>query len=201
MDLDPFEAVGINAETMRFLDVFLLHCLLSESPPDSPTEIDELKYNQHHTAARGREPGLGLKRGGSEVLLTTWAEELLAQCQPIAKSLDAAHRSSDYTAALTGAEARLRNPSLTPSARVLVAMEKSHDNCFVDFIRTQSLRTRDSLLAAPWSAAQQTQFEALTKKSLADQRAIEVADTMPFEAYREQYVSAERLGLATEKNA
>ena len=27
MDLDPFEPLGINAETMRFLDVFLLHCL------------------------------------------------------------------------------------------------------------------------------------------------------------------------------
>jgi glutamate--cysteine ligase len=32
MDLDPFEPVGINAQTMRFLDVFLLHCLLSDSP-------------------------------------------------------------------------------------------------------------------------------------------------------------------------
>ena len=30
MDLDPFETVGINAQTMRFLDVFLLHCLKTE---------------------------------------------------------------------------------------------------------------------------------------------------------------------------
>ena len=39
MDLDPFEAVGINAQTMRLLDVLLLHCLLSDSPPDTPAEI------------------------------------------------------------------------------------------------------------------------------------------------------------------
>jgi glutamate--cysteine ligase len=194
MDLDPFEDVGINAETMRFLDVFLLHCLLSESPPDSPTEIDELKYNQHHTAARGREPGLKLKRNGAEVPLTAWAEELLEQCKPIAASLDAAHRSSDYSAALANAEARLKNPALTPSARVLAAMQESHDNCFVDFIRTRSINTRNSLLALPWSGAQQARFEALTQKSLDDQRAIEVADTMTFEAYREQYVAPERLG-------
>ena len=36
MDLDPFEQVGISAPTMQFLDLFLLHCLLSESPPDTP---------------------------------------------------------------------------------------------------------------------------------------------------------------------
>jgi glutamate--cysteine ligase len=195
MDLDPFEPVGINAETMRFLDVFLLHCLLSESPPDSPTEIDELKYNQHHTASRGREPGLHLQRSGSKVLLVDWASELLAQCQPIARALDAAHRTSDYSSALFSAEARLKNSALTPSARVLAAMEKSHENSFVKFIRSQSLNTRNSLLAMPWLPAQQARFEAMSRKSLADQRAIEVADTLEFEAYRAQYISAERLGL------
>ena len=43
---------------MRLLDVFVLHCLLSDSPPDTPQEIAELKHNQHHTAERGRESGL-----------------------------------------------------------------------------------------------------------------------------------------------
>ena len=33
MDLDPFEPVGIGAETIRFLDLFLLHCLHAESRP------------------------------------------------------------------------------------------------------------------------------------------------------------------------
>src|SRR5690606_36240538 len=60
MDLDPFIPVGITAETMRLLDVFLLHCLLSDSPHDTPDEITEIKHNQHLTAARGREPGLWL---------------------------------------------------------------------------------------------------------------------------------------------
>jgi glutamate--cysteine ligase len=62
MDLDPFEAVGINASTARFLDVFPLHCLLSPSPPDTPEEIAALGRNQHRAAARGREPGLTLER-------------------------------------------------------------------------------------------------------------------------------------------
>jgi glutamate--cysteine ligase len=55
MDLNPFEPIGIDAMTLRFLDVFLLHCLLADSPPDTPSEIRELAQNQHLTAARGRQ--------------------------------------------------------------------------------------------------------------------------------------------------
>jgi glutamate--cysteine ligase len=85
MDLDPFEPVGINADTMRFLDVFLLHCLLSDSPPDSPEELVRLGNNQHRTAARGREPGLTLDGEGGEVPLLDWAAQLLDECRPIAE--------------------------------------------------------------------------------------------------------------------
>ena len=54
MDLDPFVPVGIKAQTIRFLDVFLLHCLLAESRDDTPQEIAALGRNQHRTAAFGR---------------------------------------------------------------------------------------------------------------------------------------------------
>src|SRR5450830_644002 len=69
MDLDPFEPVGINAATTRFIDIFLLHCLLADSPPDTPAEIAALGRNQHRTAARGREPGLLLEQGDHVVTL------------------------------------------------------------------------------------------------------------------------------------
>src|SRR5438874_5963294 len=62
MDLDPFSAIGIAAETARFLDIFLLHCLLNDSPPDSLPEIKAIGRNKQRVAARGREPGLRLDR-------------------------------------------------------------------------------------------------------------------------------------------
>ena len=43
MDLDPFFAVGIDAQTMRVLDMFLLHCLLQDSPPDTPQETRQYR--------------------------------------------------------------------------------------------------------------------------------------------------------------
>jgi len=195
MDLDPFEPVGINAQTMRFLDVFLLHCLLGDSPNDTPQEIAEIKHNQHQTAARGREPGLKLKRGGQEVTLTNWGAEVLAQCAPIAAALDAVHGGTQYSDTLTAASAALLDPSTLPSARVLAAMAGEHGNSFVRFARAQSLKTQALLQGLPLGADELAHFAALTQASIEEQKKIEASDTLPFEEYRQRYVSADRLGM------
>ena len=195
LDLNPFVAVGITGPTLRFIDIFLLHCLLSDSPPDSPQEIAALGRNQHKTAAFGREPGLMLEREGSEIALTEWGAQLLAEFGPIARALDDTHQSSDYTDALRSANALLQDPALLPSARVLAVMAQDFANSFTDFTRAQSEQTRAKLLALPFSAAQQARFAALSGRSVQDQRDIEAADTMPFEIYRQQYIAPERLGL------
>ncbi len=175
--------------------MFLLHCLLSESPPDTPAEIAQLARNQHRTAAFGREPGLKLERGRGEVTLVEWAEELLDACAPIAAALDAAHGTSDHADAVRAARATLADPSLLPSARVLDAMRREHGDSFVAFTRAQSLQTHQKLLGLPFSTAQQARFEALAADSVLEQKDIEARDSMPFEVYRQQYISADRLGL------
>ena len=195
MDLDPFEPVGITAQTMRFIDVFLLHCLLNDSPNDTPQEIAELAHNQHLTAARGREPGLPLQRHGREVALTDWGAELVEQCQPIAAALDQAHGGSLYGDAVRAAASALQRPEGLPSARVLAAMAARHDNSFVSFVRDRSAQARAALLDLPLGAERSAQFEAMAQQSVDEQKRIEAADTLPFEIYREQYVSPARLGV------
>ena len=199
MDLDPFEPVGITAQTMRFLDVFLLHCLTASSPPDSPAEIAALARNQHRTAARGREPGLLLERDGHEITLKDWGQQIVAQCTPLAAALDAAHGTLDYSAALAAATEGLNDASTLPSARVLAAMASEHDNSFVQFVRAQSEKTKAYFQGLPFSSEQQAHFKQLSQQSLADQKKIEASDSMSFEQYREQYVSADRLNVAEEK--
>jgi glutamate--cysteine ligase len=193
MDLNPFEAIGIDAATLRFLDVFLLHCLLSESPPDTPEEIRELAHNQHLTAARGREPGLHLLRNGGEVALQAWGLEIIDQLAPIADHLDALHGGSFHREAVADARAALLAPDTLPSARVLAATRQEHGSSFIDFVRTRSQRIRQHLLDLPWSAEQQSRFVGMAVRSMADQQAIEAADSMPFEIYRQEYVSPARL--------
>ncbi len=195
MDLDPFEQVGISAQTMRFLDVFLLHCLLSDSPPDTPAEIAELKHNQHQTAARGREPGLRLKRADGEVPLVEWGAEVISQCTPIADTLDAAHGGTLYRDALAAARTGLVDASTLPSARVLAAMQLEFDNSFVKFARAHSLKTQANLQSLSLSDEQLARLETLSRESVKAQKKIEASDSLPFEEYRQQYVSAQGLGM------
>ena len=193
MDLDPFIPVGITAQTMRFLDVFLLHCLLSDSPPDTPQEIAALGRNQHRTAARGREAGLLLERGDEQMALPDWGLEIVAECMPIAAALDAAHGGAHYSEALETAKVGLRDASTLPSARVLAAMSKDHDNSFVGFVRAQSAKTQATLQDLPYTKDLHDQYTALSQQSMAVQKEIEALDSMPFEIYRQQYVAADRL--------
>ncbi|MBE0626206.1 MAG: glutamate--cysteine ligase [Burkholderiales bacterium] len=196
MDSDPFSPVGIAAGTMRFLDMFLLHCLLHESPPDSPGEIAAMSRNQHNVALRGRDPNLRLIRRGEELSLADWSRKLLDEFGPIAAAMDEAHACSAYGEALALARAAGADSSATRSARVLAAIEASEDKSYVAFALTQSLRHRRALQDLPLSPQAQARYAAMAEESLAAQRRIEAADEVPFETYRQQYLSKDLLSGA-----
>jgi len=193
MDLDPFAPFGIEAPTMRLLDIFLLHCLLAPSPDDTPEEIAALGRNQQEAAARGREPGRRLERGGAHVVLAEWADELLAQCAPIAATLDEAFGTGSYREALAAAQRALAAPDTLPSARMLSTMRQDFAGSYTRFIRAQAEHTRAHILALPWSTQQQAAFSAMAKVSHHRREALEADDTLDFESWRLAYLDPARL--------
>ena len=193
MDLDPFEPVGINAQTMRFLDVFLLHCLQTDSPPDTPEEIVALSHNQQAVAERGRQPGLMLERGDVQISLRDWGHTIVEEMRPLAQQLDAAHGGTLYLQALDAAVQGLDQPDTLPSARVLEVMQKDFNGSFVAFVRAQSERLKRDTLASAVSADKAERFKMLAEASWADQNKIEAADTMPFDIYLKTYLDPKRL--------
>ena len=194
MDLDPFVPVGITPATMRFLDVFLLHCLLSDSPHDTPREIGEIGRNQHAVALKGREKGLVLQRNGSALGLKAWGEMILQECAPMAAALDAAHGGgSAYRDALGEAGGRLEDPDTTPSARVLHAMARNHGNSFLRFVLIESTLHKGTLKTLELSREARESFARLAAESLDRQRQVEAADKTDFETFRREYLSHELL--------
>lgn len=193
MDLDPFCAIGITAATMRFLDVFLLHCLLTESPPDTPQEIEAIGRNKRRVAAQGREPGLRLDRNRDTVELRAWAGQVLAECTPIAAALDAAHGGSAHREVLSTAMAALDDPGSLPSAHVVSEMQQRYDGSYFQFTLAQSLRHRSALQSEPLSRDLEGLFACMAHESIQKQREIEARDSVPFERYRREYLSRERL--------
>lgn len=195
LDLDPFEPVGIHVQAMRLIDVFLLHCLLAESPLDTPQEIAQIGRNQHKTAAFGRQPGLQLERGQGWVGLSAWGHELLDAMEPVAGVLDEASGDEAHLHAVQNVRDLLNAPQRLPSARVLEAMNRD-SHSFLHFGMERSRLARDHLLGLPWDEALQARFGALSAQSIQEQHRIEANDSMPFEIYRQQYIAPQRLGLS-----
>ena len=188
MDLQPFLPVGIDAHTLRVLDVFLLWAMTSDSPPDSHAEVRELGENQRLVAARGREPGLMLQRGGHAVRVQDWADEVMADALPVAQALDRAHGGEAFEASWRQAQAALRAPDTLPSAQVLARMRAHHGGSHADFGLAETDRVRAQLLAQPLPEAQWQQARDAAEASWQAQAEIERADELPFESYRQQFL-------------
>jgi glutamate--cysteine ligase len=187
LDLDPFHPAGIDVQTMRFVDVFLLHCLLQRSERDSADESRENRANQLTTVEEGRRPGVALKRRGKPVQLRDWALTLLGECEPIAKLLDAATDSDVYAAAWREQRARVLDPELTPSARILKAM-RTEGLPFFRFAMNRTVAHKAWYAANPLPPLVAADYVRRAERSLAQQAAIEAADDFDFDSYLAKYL-------------
>jgi glutamate--cysteine ligase len=197
MDLDPFSAIGIAPATCLFLDVYLLYCLLSESPPDSPEEIAAVGRNKQKVASRGRDPELKLERDGHKVALSDWGCEVLRECQPIAQALDDArsgsHGKNAHGDALAAAIASLEDSQKTPSARMLAEMHERLADSYTAFVLEKSLAHKEALQEKPFPSEMNARFARSAETSIAKQKETESADKLPFEEWRQQYLRPEAL--------
>ncbi len=58
LDVNPYSSVGIEKSQIRFLDLFLLNCLLQPSQPTDGAEEAEISANLNSVVLEGRKPGL-----------------------------------------------------------------------------------------------------------------------------------------------
>ncbi len=193
LDLNPYLPVGIDAEQIRFLDAFLLHCLLSDSPNDSGAESRELVANQQRVVEAGRKPGVTLARAGGEVALQDWAKTLMEETRAVADLLDDVAGDTRYIASWREQMSRLEDADRTPSARILADMRKARVP-FFRFAMNQSILHKGYFVANPLHADKLRYFETLAEQSLADQRALEAADTQSLDEFLANYLVPPSIG-------
>jgi glutamate--cysteine ligase len=114
------------------------------------------------------------------------ARDLLEAMYPIARALDAAHESDDYSAVLTLQGYKLGDPSLTPSAQVLAEMHE-RDIPFFAVAMDKSREWAEAFSDRPLPPEKLEAFRAESEASLERQRAVEAADDIDFETYLERY--------------
>ncbi|MES2832229.1 MAG: glutamate--cysteine ligase [Pseudomonadota bacterium] len=188
LDVDPFEPIGISLETSRFMNAFLLFCALEDSPT-SPDQCRWANDNFSRTVTHGRQPNLTLCKDGVPVELRTWAHALLQQIGASAVLLDDRTNSLEHGNALARQYAKLEDITLTPSARVLEAMQQS-DNSFAAFGMRQSRSHAAGFRERPLPQEQQRLFEQMAQESIAAQAALETEQSSSFDAFVENYLGS-----------
>ena len=184
LDINPFLPVGIDAEQIRFLDAFLLWCLLAPSAADSPEESRAMQADQTAVVERGREPGLRLSGGDRD----EWAAAILEQCALAAGLLDGAQGARLSSDAVRERQAHSRDPSLTPSAKVLEAMRNGRQP-FFRFALNQSERHRRWFSERPLSVRELVRQEQRAIRSFDEQHRIEAGSPESFDEFLAAYLA------------
>lgn len=186
IDLNPFEPLGITPEQIHFMDSFLVHCLLADSPDSNADEHVRIGNNQHRIVYRGREPGLTLETASGERDMREWADELLNNIARSAQLLDASTSGNEHMQALSTQRDKLENAELTPSAQQLQAM-RDGDKTFFRLSLEQAQAHRHSFNGGSLKADTEKDYLAMAEQSHLDQAAIEASDNISFEKYLSNY--------------
>lgn len=189
LDINAFDPAGINQNVMRFMEAFLIYCLVSDSPPLDDAGWDEAAANQVAAARRGRDPELRLVRGGKALSLSEWGGEILEGTHAVAELVDRASGNDDYVQAVEAQTGLLAHSENTPSARILNEL-RERDCGFFEFAMQASRGHKDYFHAlAPLREERLAEFTEEAETSLVRQREIEESDKVSFDRYLENYFS------------
>ena len=181
LDINPLLEVGIDKEQIQFLEVFLLYCLLEDSPTILSSELVEIDSNSQLVAHKGREPDLKLVNNGKETSLTDWGDNIFAGIKQCSKLL-----STDHQQSVDNISLRIKNPDLTPSAIMLNEMQHQEMGFFEytdQFSRKYQTLYKNKTFANDY-------FHELDEQVISsrnEQLEIESNDVMNFDQFLEDY--------------
>ncbi len=190
LDVSVFDPVGVNQNKLRFLEAFAAFCVLRENRSIETSEQEECDDNQSLVAREGRRPGLLLRRDGRDIKLNAWAAEIIDSMRGVCELLDEGDEKRPYQTALESQEEKIRDVSLTPSARSLHEMRLNEESFFNFALRLSKVHQsyfKDLLLP---STSRQDDFAAEAAESIEKQSRIEKSDRISFDEYLHNYFSA-----------
>ncbi len=191
LDMNLFDPVGTNQNVMRFMEAFLVYCLLEDSPPFEEKDYKEAAQNHAATAKKGRDPSFKMFRNGKAVSLVDWATEILAHVRVVAELIDKGEDQKVYVQAVDAQMRLVTDSDATPSARLLNELRQENTSFFEFALECSTGHKQYFAELAPLSAERQEDFAGEAAESLRRQQDIEQTDSINLEEYLERWFSTE----------
>ena len=191
LDINPFSPTGLSLHQLNFLEVFMSFCLFENSPATTALEAQEINYNQCWVAHHGRRPDLKIQHLGEAILLQEHADNLFHDLHKVAEKLDQTFHCSRYSDAVLEHQKMIKNPALTPSARILAEMHDKKES-FIEFSLKKSYQHRDYYLKKEINVQHFKKFNHLSLSSLQQQENLEKKDIVDFEQFLKQHQAIQR---------
>ena len=187
LDLNVFDPVGINQNTIRFMESFLIYCLLEDSPMMTVADNKETMKNHMDTANFGRDPDLFLSREGKKIGLKEWAQELMEHILKIADLIDQSESCSEYVKSVEAQIELIKDSKATPSARILQELSDSGLS-FADYGLSLAEKQKNYFSnLIPLNAEKDNLFEKEAQASILKQADAESIEQLPLSAYLNNY--------------
>ena len=140
IDLSPNTLTGISKSEMRLLDVFLIHCLITESKSVSQSEYDEMNKNYVTAIHSGSDLDQKLSFNGSELSIRNKISDISNELLMIAKELNSV--DPEFEKSVSDC-LNMENKS-----RQLLNNILGSDNSFMENILRESINKMNSLKGA-----------------------------------------------------
>lgn len=179
LDVDPESPVGISGESLHFLHLMLLECLIEESPFMNQSEIAEIKDQIYHVVWEGRKPDLKIHANGKSRHFRETTREYLEGLYSLAERMDSEHGSNDYRESLELQIRKTRELELLPSSKVIESMG---DKEFLELGLERAIEHRAFYEGAALNPRIERRLRQESERSLASQRKIELEEAGLLEA-------------------
>lgn len=184
LDLDPFAPQGVTREQVDFMDLFLLDCLVSDSPLIDDPECDALDNAFQDVVRQGRAPGCRLSFREGTADLRSEGIRILERLERLAERIPG---GSEYQGCLEQQKARLEEPQQTPSGRLLSVLGE-RDTDLVSWGMAQAREQQAAFRSATPDPGWRSELESLSRRSLQEQADIEASETEDFETFLARYL-------------
>jgi len=186
LDLNPFSDIGITKTQIRFLDLFLVHCLLWQDNPMSQPQRQQKADNLDRVILEGRKPGLMLMEDEGEISLTAWMTRLFDALGSIAQLFDHHLGGSQYQDCLVELSPMITDPKATYSGQLMALLKQQNlDN--TPFGIAQAKSFKDQLSEHQFGTISYQSLTEQAQVSLVKQRELEQQDNQSIDEFLTDY--------------